>query len=633
MTGALNLTGATGDVVSQASVTASAFFGDGANLTNVTGTDATKVAKTGDTIDSGSSSSTPLTLNAATGGLTAMRMQHNGAELGRLEVQVGSMIMAGSSANTRLNYWATGTGDHNFETRGLSRMLIDDLGRVGVGVGVSDPAARLHVSSANALSTETVFLVSSGTTAGQEMLTVKGDGKIGLGTANPTSALHIKTGGIAVDGPAGNIVSAASVTASAFFGDGALMQGAISAQGGLQYSGDGTLNVGDSINDAVTVRTGAGDPFVVTTNAGTEAMRADAQSQVGIGEAAPSARLHVSSASAAVSDTVFRASGSGEFVVMGGGRVGVKTTAPGTDLDVNGFGVVRSSLTVGGTAAATGAGSTDLTVTGSTFFGTGGSYKVTNGGGGTFGIQRTGNREYSTPAASDAFITMVNWSGEVDTQRIVFSTGSASRGNGLCSISGAGALNCRGSVIGGGQPDIAEYIQAEKDVQAYEVVSISQTPGEPTAHWDESAKVRRSNSAYDPHMLGVIAGGKSGLMIGAGLNGFEDGVEGGKPLVLAGRVPLKVTTENGPIVAGDYLTSSSKPGYAMKATEPGATVGIALEAFDGSEGTEGKVLTFVSIGERNLAERVARLAAENLTIRQRLSALESIISDRTFAGR
>ena len=38
-----------------------------------------------------------------------------------------------------------------------------------------------------------------------------------------------------------------------------------------------------------------------------------------------------------------------------------------------------------------------------------------------------------------------------------------------------------------------------------------------------------------------------------------------KPAVaLAGRVPVKVTDENGPIQKGDLLTTSGKPGYAMR---------------------------------------------------------------------
>jgi hypothetical protein len=53
------------------------------------------------------------------------------------------------------------------------------------------------------------------------------------------------------------------------------------------------------------------------------------------------------------------------------------------------------------------------------------------------------------------------------------------------------------------------------------------------------------------------------------------------PLAVVGIVPCKVTTENGPIAAGDLLVTSSTPGHAMKGTDRsrmlGAVVGKALE--------------------------------------------------------
>jgi cytoskeletal protein CcmA (bactofilin family) len=54
---------------------------------------------------------------------------------------------------------------------------------------------------------------------------------------------------------------------------------------------------------------------------------------------------------------------------------------------------------------------------------------------------------------------------------------------------------------------------------------------------------------------------------------------------LAGRVPVNVSLENGPIQVGDPLTSSSTPGVAMKATGPGDIIGTALESYDGTEPT------------------------------------------------
>ena len=50
-------------------------------------------------------------------------------------------------------------------------------------------------------------------------------------------------------------------------------------------------------------------------------------------------------------------------------------------------------------------------------------------------------------------------------------------------------------------------------------------------------------------------------------------------------MPVLVSTENGPIHAGDYLTSASIPGYAMKATVAGQVIGKAMEDFDTTTAT------------------------------------------------
>jgi len=56
------------------------------------------------------------------------------------------------------------------------------------------------------------------------------------------------------------------------------------------------------------------------------------------------------------------------------------------------------------------------------------------------------------------------------------------------------------------------------------------------------------------------------------------------PIALAGRVPTYVSGENGEIKVGDPLTTSAKPGYAMKATAAGPIVGYAMESFSGNTG-------------------------------------------------
>jgi hypothetical protein len=60
------------------------------------------------------------------------------------------------------------------------------------------------------------------------------------------------------------------------------------------------------------------------------------------------------------------------------------------------------------------------------------------------------------------------------------------------------------------------------------------------------------------------------------------------PLAIVGIVPCKVTTENGPIAAGDLLVTSSLPGHAMKGTDRtrmvGAIIGKAFEPLEQGEG-------------------------------------------------
>jgi len=59
------------------------------------------------------------------------------------------------------------------------------------------------------------------------------------------------------------------------------------------------------------------------------------------------------------------------------------------------------------------------------------------------------------------------------------------------------------------------------------------------------------------------------------------------PVALAGVIPVKVTSENGVIRAGDLLVSSSRPGRAMHAPQdprPGTVIGKAMRALDRDNG-------------------------------------------------
>ena len=86
--------------------------------------------------------------------------------------------------------------------------------------------------------------------------------------------------------------------------------------------------------------------------------------------------------------------------------------------------------------------------------------------------------------------------------------------------------------------------------------------------------VKRADSSAPNLLLGIIST-RPGFLAGE-----WDKASKKVPVALAGRVPTKVTVENGPIAVGDALTvSPTRPGFATKATaSTRKNIGYALEA-------------------------------------------------------
>jgi DNA-binding transcriptional MerR regulator len=148
--------------------------------------------------------------------------------------------------------------------------------------------------------------------------------------------------------------------------------------------------------------------------------------------------------------------------------------------------------------------------------------------------------------------------------------------------------------------DLAEvYPTDDETIQSAEVVSMDQA---------SDIGIVRTQKAYDKNLLGVVTT-RPAMVIG----GRDGKGTTGKPVALSGRVPVKVTTQNGNIKKGDPLTSSGTPGAAMKATKAGPILGVAMTDYEG-EGT-GSVMAFVKTGYfsgSNLAE-VLKDATGDLT--------------------
>lgn len=87
----------------------------------------------------------------------------------------------------------------------------------------------------------------------------------------------------------------------------------------------------------------------------------------------------------------------------------------------------------------------------------------------------------------------------------------------------------------------------------------------------------RASKIYDNSIFGVFS--SQPLVV------YRSGEEG-QPVIRSGIAEVNVTTLGGPIILGDYITSSEIPGKAQKATESGYVIGVALEPFSDTTGNE-----------------------------------------------
>jgi len=103
----------------------------------------------------------------------------------------------------------------------------------------------------------------------------------------------------------------------------------------------------------------------------------------------------------------------------------------------------------------------------------------------------------------------------------------------------------------------------------------------------------RSSKPNDSTIVGIESGNRGRFRLKEGTLERE---EGQRQVGMVGHVLVNVSIENGAIIPGDALTTSSVPGHAMKATFSGMTVGRALEPFDGSQGQNGTIEAMVNPG-------------------------------------
>ena len=428
-----------------------------------------------------------------------------------------------------------------------------------------------------------------------------GTGKVGIGTTTPSAMLESSylstntTAGTEIGAKfsisdSGNVSSGTDVTKGAVISvsrTGA--SGGVLNSTGLDLSVTGDTN-GSSTTTGINVSvSGADTNYAALFNGGS----------VGIGTTSPTALLdsEYSSNSATAGTEVgalFSVSDSGVVNsgtdVTYGAKINVSRTGP-TGGTINTYGLAISGTgTTGGTSTLTGL---DVVVSGAD------TNIAANFSGGSVAIGTPGGQVTSTQIPSGSFV--------VDNGALCVDDGGNHCDDALRS---AGTIYARTNSVTG--VDLAENFPVEEgsDIQPGEIVMIDSKRAPLCAHWENSPHgpptctetklgtvpfVTRSTHEVSlrKRVIGVVSTEPGYVLGGYGQSGLIQYKK--VPVALAGRIPLKISLENGPVEIGDRIVPSSTPGVGMKASDGEVLpVAIALESYDEERAkTEDRILVLV----------------------------------------
>jgi hypothetical protein len=196
---------------------------------------------------------------------------------------------------------------------------------------------------------------------------------------------------------------------------------------------------------------------------------------------------------------------------------------------------------------------------------------------------------FNTTGDQDVFTASVSGATKfriANTGAAYVSLSGTQTGYALCHTTNGQSTNDQVVDCTGTLSDYAERYPVKDDVNFGDVVTMSSE-----YKFDKSGTevpVMEKSSIPYGDAIGIVSDNYSDF---SSIGDNYDGSIRVLPIALVGRVPVKVSLENGPIKQGDYLTVSSTPGVAMKATKAGYVLGKAMVDYDGSTGNT--VLVFV----------------------------------------
>jgi|GEM_PF-5580843 len=476
-------------------------------------------------------------------------------------VYIGGGVTSGANAATGINFATNNTSTGGVGT--VRMALSNTLLRIGSGDATASPAAvtlegprasgtnlaGTHwtmvsgKASGNANSGDFLFQTGDPTVSGTTIqtattkLTIKGGtGFVGIGETAPGSRLSVS----------GGTTIGASYDTTAAPTNGLLVEGNV----GIGTTSPATaLHISSSGSTALTLDTqlAAGAPYITFRQLNVEkAYFQYTDNGASLDYMAYSAPAH-------------------SFV---SGNVGIGTTTPTASLSISGTAPLALFKTSSNAANA---------------------FLLENASGvDTFSISTLDTNasifSVATTSGTSYFDVTANGNvgiGSTSPRSTLTVTGSAcfSGGSGSTALCGTTAGSIYYRTASTGTYDVAEnYITSDLNLEASTIVALDPTTG---------MTITTAMPGSIP--LGIVST-DPGLLLG-GADPFAD-LDAARPVALSGRVPVKVSNANGPIMIGDRLMlSTTTPGVAVKAVRSGYTVGVALESY--TSGGSGTIEAFV----------------------------------------
>jgi hypothetical protein len=221
-------------------------------------------------------------------------------------------------------------------------------------------------------------------------------------------------------------------------------------------------------------------------------------------------------------------------------------------------------------------------------------------------------------------------SANVDIFRVISDVTTVA--NVVFKIKANGDIFTDGATTIGTPADLAENYPTLENLESGDVVSLSST----TVTWHQTL----SNGDEVPYQMTTIRKAEKGEEV-LGVISTRPGIllggntERGVAVAFSGRVPVKVTNENGQVHKGDSLTvSSSTKGYAMKFKGTGYTIGRAIS--DASTATTSTILMVVENKQKAFAvtdiEGLTSFATSSASFAKNTQSVYEMLTDKLRDG-